>query len=59
MTRADGLYSLELESFRLFGLPLEAEQIDCYMAGREDALGMLDDMESRMGFRVQTAREAL
>jgi hypothetical protein len=59
MTRADGLYTLECESFRLFGLPLDSEQIDCYMAGGDDALGMLDDMEARMGFNVDAAREAL
>lgn len=58
---AIGLAQLVHESKRLFGSPLDWEQIGCYLdpSRKAEALDMLDDMEARLGFDVLYARFAL
>lgn len=46
---------LNAESIRLFGEPLDEEQVAALYV-EDHAFAMLDDMESRMGFDVADAR---
>lgn len=61
LTLAAGRRLLNAESYRLFGSPLDAEQVACYVDANRipEAHGMLDDMESRLGFECDAARAAL
>jgi hypothetical protein len=46
---------LNAESIRLFGEPMDSEQVEA-CSDEDQAFAMLDDMESRMGFNVTDAR---
>lgn len=57
-----GLMQLQRESERQFSEPLAAEQVACYLdpASRfAEAHAMLNDMEARLRFDVDTARAVL
>jgi len=53
--------ALDAESKRLFSEGLDAEQVECINdASRTDeALGMLDDMQARMGFDPLVIAQAI